>query len=127
MGAAVLGGAAARQPRVNALSRRLDPLTHAERARFSLWVIKDPRVPALVRYLPLIAFMYWVAPIDFIPDPLPGIGYADDRIAVALALWCLVRWTPAVAVEEHLQRIEYFHEVMEQPTAEDDPFADPHA
>ncbi|MDO4502809.1 MAG: YkvA family protein [Coriobacteriia bacterium] len=35
------------------------------------------------------ALIYWVSPIDVIPDFLPAIGYADDALVVAIC-WSLV-------------------------------------
>jgi uncharacterized membrane protein YkvA (DUF1232 family) len=104
------GLAAERQPRVRAALRRMEPLSPPQRGRLGVWFAKDPQVPALVRLMPLTAFVYWVTPIDFIPDFIPGAGYFDDRIALALATWFATRWAPD-AFEEHLARIEYLHEV----------------
>jgi uncharacterized membrane protein YkvA (DUF1232 family) len=107
-----LGLAAERQPDVRGALRRIEPLSHPQRGRLGVWVAKDPRVPALVRYLPLTAFIYWIIPFDFIPDPLPRIGRFDDRVALALACWCVVRLA-RVPLHEHLTRIEYLREVEE--------------
>lgn len=37
----------------------------------------------------LSALIYFVSPIDFIPDSIPGIGYLDD-VAVVAVCWNLV-------------------------------------
>lgn len=108
----LLGLAAERQPDVQRMLRRIAPLSHPQRGRLGVWLAKDTRVPPLVRYLPLAAFVYWIIPFDFIPDPFPRIGRFDDRIALALACWCVVRLARG-PVEEHLARIEYLHEVEE--------------
>jgi uncharacterized membrane protein YkvA (DUF1232 family) len=105
----VLGLAAERQPDVRAVLRRIEPLSPGQRARLGVWFAKDRRVPALVRLLPLTAFVYNVIPLDFIPDPIPGIGRFDDRIVLALACWCAVRLARA-PFEEHLARIEFVRE-----------------
>ncbi len=103
------GLAAERQPAVRAVLRRIDPLTHAQRGRLGVWIARDSRVPAPLRFMPITAFVYWVTPIDLIPDPIPRIGFVDDRIVLALAIWCVARWAPG-PLEEHLARIEFLHE-----------------
>lgn len=35
------------------------------------------------------ALIYWVSPIDIIPDVIPGVGYVDDAVVVVLC-WKLV-------------------------------------
>ena len=105
-----LGLAAERQPDVREALSRIEPLSHPLRGRLGVWIAKDPRVPVVVRYLPLTAFVYWIIPFDFIPDPFPRIGRFDDRVALAVACWCVVRLA-RVPFREHLTRIEYLREV----------------
>lgn len=102
------GLAAERQPRVRGILRRIEPLTHSQRGRLGVWIARDARVPAPVRLLPITAFVYRVIPLDLIPDPIPRVGYVDDRVALALAVWCVARWA-GPALEEHLARIEFVH------------------
>ncbi|MSP22626.1 MAG: DUF1232 domain-containing protein [Dehalococcoidia bacterium] len=71
---AALGMAAERRPAVRDVLRRIEPLSYPQRGRLGVWLAKDPQVPPLVRYLQLAAFIYWIIPIDFIPDALPRIG-----------------------------------------------------
>ena len=47
-----------------------------------LRALKDPRVPAWIKFLPLLALVYVVSPIDFIPDPLIILGWLDDILVV---------------------------------------------
>lgn len=106
---AYAGLAAERQPAVRAALRRIGPLTHPQRGRLGVWIARDSRVPAPVRLLPIAAFVYWVTPFDLIPDPIPRIGYFDDRVVLALAIWCVATWA-ARPLDEHLTRIEFLHE-----------------
>lgn len=103
------GLAAERQGPVSRALHRIEPLTHSQRGRLGVWIARDSRVPALVRLLPITAFVYWVTPLDLIPDPIPRIGYLDDRAALALAMWCMARWA-AQPLEEHLARSEFLYE-----------------
>jgi uncharacterized membrane protein YkvA (DUF1232 family) len=119
---ALAGLAAERQPYVRAVLRRIEPLSHPLRGRLGVWIARDRRVPLLFRFLPITAFVYWVTPIDLVPDPIPKVGYLDDRIGLALALWC-VAVTAHAPLEEHLTRIEFLHEAEEDRRADSAPDA----
>lgn len=43
----------------------------------------DPATPTRVRGMLLAALAYFVVPIDFVPDILLGIGFADDVTVLA--------------------------------------------
>ncbi|MEZ4501933.1 MAG: DUF1232 domain-containing protein [Dehalococcoidia bacterium] len=108
-----LGLASERAPRVAAVLPRLNRLSHGQRGRLGVWVAKDPRFPWGIRILPLTAFVYWVTPIDLIPDGIPRIGYLDDRAILALSLRLALRGRGAEYFEEHLQRVEYLQELRD--------------
>ena len=112
VGLSLLGMAAERQPAVRGVLRRIEPLSYPRRGRLGVWLAKDARISPLVRYFPLTAFVYGIIPIDFIPDFIPKVGRFDDRVALALACWCVLAVAPA-HFEEHLTRIEFLHEVDE--------------
>ena len=50
------------------------------------YVARSPECPAKVKAGIYGALGYLIAPIDFIPDIMPGVGYTDDAAAIALAL-----------------------------------------
>lgn len=121
----MIGLASEREPGVAAVRARLDRLTHSERGRLGVWIAKDDRFSWAVRPLPLTAFVYWVTPIDFIPDGIPRIGYLDDRVVLALSLRLTLQGRGRRLFEEHLGRAEYLHEVnaardLEEPATEGD-------
>jgi uncharacterized membrane protein YkvA (DUF1232 family) len=60
----------------------------------------DARVPRRSRALLWILLGYLVSPIDFVPDFLPVVGYADDAILVGLVLRHVVRRAGAHLVSE---------------------------
>lgn len=41
-------------------------------------LVIDPKVPAKAKYLPWVALLYFLAPIDLIPDVIPLLGQIDD-------------------------------------------------
>lgn len=47
---------------------------------------RDASLPRSVRWRLWLALGYLALPVDLVPDFLPGIGYLDDVLVVALAL-----------------------------------------
>lgn len=62
---------------------------------------RDPRVPARAKRLAAALAAYVVSPVDLIPDVIPGVGLADDLLAVAVALAVLIEAAPDEVVAEH--------------------------
>ncbi len=70
-------------------------------ARLLARLLKDARVPTAEKALFVAAIVYFVSPIDFIPDIFPFIGQVDDIYVIALTLLRLVNRTDARIVREH--------------------------
>ena len=52
-----------------------------------LWfVLQKPDVPARTKAVIMGALGYLIAPLDFLPDLLPVLGYTDDTVAITFAL-----------------------------------------
>ena len=52
-----------------------------------LWfVLQKPDVPAGTKSVIMGALGYLIAPLDFLPDLLPVLGYTDDIVAITFAL-----------------------------------------
>lgn len=98
-----MGSAQARSP-LSGAERLADPGA-VDQARLAWRLMRDPRVSAVKYALPVLAALYFVSPIDPIPDFLLGIGQVDDLgIIVALALVTmrlLPKLAPAFVVAEH--------------------------
>lgn len=62
---------------------------------------RDPALPAWARWLPVLALVYTISPLDFVPDLIPVVGWLDDlgigatSLAVTLA-----------AVLKHAERLK---------------------
>jgi len=54
------------------------------------YAMLDPTTPARARLVLIGALAYFVAPLDFIPDILLGLGFVDD-VSVLLAALAAVR------------------------------------
>src|SRR3982750_4247301 len=64
-------------------------------------LLKDTRVPTAEKALFVGAIVYFVSPIDFIPDIFPFIGQVDDIYVIALVLLRLVNRTDERIVRQH--------------------------
>ena len=64
-------------------------------------LLKDVRVPTAEKALFVAAIVYFVSPVDFIPDIFPFIGQVDDIYVIALTLLRLVNRTDERIVREH--------------------------
>ena len=64
-------------------------------------LLKDSRVPTAEKALFVAAIVYFVSPIDLIPDVFPFIGQVDDIYVIALTLLRLVNRTDERIVREH--------------------------
>ena len=52
-----------------------------------MWfVLQKPDVPAGTKAVIMGALGYLIAPLDFLPDLLPVLGYTDDMVAITFAL-----------------------------------------
>ncbi len=50
------------------------------------WKGKYRKVPYFSIAMSVTAIIYFLSPIDLIPDAIPGVGYLDDALVLALAL-----------------------------------------
>ena len=81
--------------------RRREPYASFIRLRLRAF---DPRLPWYVRALPLLAFVYWISPIDLIPGLM-----ADDVAFTLLIIMAIIRLTPRELIAELLQTAENAH------------------
>lgn len=63
-----------------------------EKALLLRELLIDPGAPLWIRGAVLGALGYLIFPLDLIPDPLPGVGYADDLAFLLLTLAYLDHW-----------------------------------
>ena len=54
-------------------------------------LVSDRDLPARARVGVLLLLVYLASPIDLVPYFLPVLGYVDDVLIVAWALWWLIR------------------------------------
>ena len=67
----------------------------------------DRRVPIYLKLILILAVIYVISPLDFVPDwILPVVGYVDDVVILIAALRYFLKNCPPDIVQEHVERIE---------------------
>jgi uncharacterized membrane protein YkvA (DUF1232 family) len=64
-------------------------------------LLREPRVPLLAKVVPMMAALYLVSPLDFIPDLFPLVGQLDDLTLSLIALATFLKMCPEGPVEFH--------------------------
>lgn len=64
-------------------------------------LVGDPRVPRRVKGILGVVAVYLASPIDLIPDFIPGVGYLDDVVLVAIVLDGLLNHVDREILLEH--------------------------
>ena len=68
----------------------------------TLWFcVRHPRSPLIVKILAGIIVAYALSPIDLIPDFIPVLGFADDAIAIVIALRFAIHSAGEPAIRRH--------------------------
>jgi uncharacterized membrane protein YkvA (DUF1232 family) len=91
-------------------------------ARLGWRLLRDGRVPGWVKMIPFAALLYFLSPLDLIPDlALPGLGEIDDVVILLLALKMFVDLSPASIVREHLEDLFGMPRSSHQPAESSTP------
>ena len=80
--------------------------TLVNRGRLVWRLIRDPRVPVYLKAIPIIAAIYVVSPLDFIPDFMIGLGQLDDIGILLAGVEGFIALCPPLVVAEHSKAIE---------------------
>ena len=64
-------------------------------------LIFDKRVSIFLRALVPLAVLYFLWPLDLIPDSIPILGRFDDLLILGLAVLLLTKLAPRHVVDEH--------------------------
>lgn len=66
--------------------------------------VRDPKVATWRKLAGLLAVLYFVSPVDAIPDFIPVVGWLDDLGVLSAAAFFMVRevqrWRPATVAGE---------------------------
>jgi uncharacterized membrane protein YkvA (DUF1232 family) len=88
--------------------------TFFEQLRLSWALMTDSRVPLPIKFIPLVAVLYVLSPIDFVPDIFPVLGQLDDLGILMTALTAFNSMAPSDVVAEHLSRLRGEAPVIEK-------------
>lgn len=70
-------------------------------------VFTDRRVSLLPKIVLVAGLLYFVVPLDLIPDfPLVGLGQTDDLAVLVVASRMFIAMAPRTVVEEHVRLID---------------------
>jgi uncharacterized membrane protein YkvA (DUF1232 family) len=67
---------------------------------------RDPRVPWYARIFAACVVGYAFSPIDFIPDPIPVLGYLDDLVLIPLGVKLALSMIPANVMTESREKAQ---------------------
>ena len=76
-----------------------------EQLRLAVRLLREPRVPMVLKMLPGLAAVYVLSPVDFIPDIIPGLGQFDDLAVLVFTLELFIRLCPASVLLFHREAI----------------------
>lgn len=51
--------------------------------------------PKMIKTITIMALIYLISPIDFLPDMIPGLGLLDDAVVVPGVLYTMLQMLPA--------------------------------
>lgn len=76
-----------------------------EQLRLAWLLFFDPRVPILLKVLPVFGLAYAISPIDLMPDIFPLLGWLDDLAVVLVTLVLYITLSPPVVRREYLRQM----------------------
>ena len=77
------------------------------RVRLTWRLLREPAVAILAKLMPLLAVLYVIFPLDFVPDLIPVLGQLDDLGVIVLAIEAFVHVCPPDAVAFHRDAIAF--------------------
>jgi len=78
------------------------------RARLVWRLLNDSRVPVWIKIgIPVIVLIYFITPVDLIPDFIPVLGQLDDIGVLLLGMSLIIRFSPQYVVAEHRVALGY--------------------
>jgi uncharacterized membrane protein YkvA (DUF1232 family) len=91
--------------------------TLVSHVRLTVRLLREPSVPLLTKALPVLAGLYVIWPVDFIPDVLPVLGQLDDLGVILIALETFLKVCPPGAVDFHRAAMAQGGKYHPMPTA----------
>lgn len=76
-------------------------------------LLRDARVPLWTKAVVLLPVLYFISPIDIIPDVLLGIGQLDDLGLILGSMRLFEALTPEYIVQEHRDALRRRHQPLD--------------
>ncbi|RZL63528.1 MAG: DUF1232 domain-containing protein [Variovorax sp.] len=57
-------------------------------------MLRDPRTPKAAKLTAILAVLYVLSPIDFVPDTVPFLGWLDDGVIAVLLVRLATKFLP---------------------------------
>ncbi len=64
-------------------------------------LLLDRRVPRVLKLIPLATFVYFLMPVDLLPDVFLGLGQLDDLAIILFGLSVFLRLCPPGIVQQY--------------------------
>jgi uncharacterized membrane protein YkvA (DUF1232 family) len=93
-------------------------MTVLSRVRLAARLVREPRVPRLIKILPFAAGLYVFSPLDFAPDFIPLLGQLDDLTLMVAAIGTFLRLCPPEPVAFHQAAIARGRKYSPMPAAD---------
>lgn len=69
-------------------------------------VLRDPRAPRSAKLVTILAALYVVSPIDFVPDFIPVLGWLDDGLIAYFLLQLAFKFLPPELLASLQSRVD---------------------
>jgi len=69
--------------------------------RLAWRLLTDREVPTWVKFIPPLALLYLISPVDLLPDPVLGLGQLDDLAIILLGFRLFIEMCPPGVVQRH--------------------------
>ena len=76
-----------------------------QQIRLVFRLLFDPEVPIYLKIVPFISLVYFVIPVDLLPDFAIGLGQLDDLTVILVGSKLFLELVPPHIVARHLQDI----------------------
>ncbi len=89
-------------------AKRKDPGFFREvwqQARLVYYLLRDPAVPFYLKLVPFAAVIYFLWPVDLVPDFFLGLGQLDDLTALLVSSKVFIELAPPQVVARYMAQI----------------------
>ncbi len=80
-----------------------------KRFRLTWLLFTDNRISWWMKAVLPLTWLYFIMPLDFLPDIIPGAGQLDDIGVVLLGMALFVKLCPIEIVQAYMNELDYGH------------------